>query len=78
MTYPTGFSSGISLVLFQPISKLGGSGCTRPVEDFLSLFISDFLRFSIGNLSALVVVSEFGLGKSGSEEFVSVHLVMEE
>ncbi|KAJ0959875.1 hypothetical protein J5N97_000391 [Dioscorea zingiberensis] len=57
MTYPTGFSSGISLVLFQPISKLGGSGFSRPVEDFLSRVISDFLRFSIGNFSALVVVS---------------------
>lgn len=76
MTYPTGFSSGIFLVLFQPISKLGGSGFTRPVEDFLSRVISDFLRFSIGNFSALMVVSEFGLGKSGSVELGSVHLVM--
>ncbi|KAA8523735.1 hypothetical protein F0562_010158 [Nyssa sinensis] len=67
ITYPFGFSSGISLVLFHPISKLGGSGFTSPVRDFLSRTISDFLRFSIGKLSGLMAVSEAGAGIGKSD-----------
>lgn len=58
-------SSGIGTVRFHPISKLGGSGFTRPDLDFRSLRISDFRRFSMGKESGLVVVDESGEGKSG-------------
>lgn len=74
--YPVGFSSGIGLVLFQPISKLGGSGFTSPLLDFRSRIISDFLRLSIGKLSGS---SEYrgGIGKSSGAEFSEfVHLVL--
>jgi len=48
--------------------------------DFLSRIISDFRRFSIGNFSGLIVVSEFGVRNSGSEEDsvneLEVHLIV--
>lgn len=48
-----------------------------PVLDFLSRIISDLLRFSIGNFSGLMVVSEprGGRGKSGSGVEFEEHLI---
>ncbi|PON61471.1 hypothetical protein PanWU01x14_145910, partial [Parasponia andersonii] len=87
ITNPLGFSSLISFVLFHPISKFGGSGEASPVRGFRSRIISDRRRFSIGNDSAGIVVSEVGVGSgkmgvSGVElgfefEFVVVHLIGE-
>lgn len=67
ITYPIGFSTLISLVLFHPISKFGGSALESSDCLLLSLRISDLLLFSIGKVSGLLSVLEegSGVGKSG-------------
>lgn len=71
----------MGLVLFQPISKLGGSSFTSSVRAFRSLIISDALLLSMGKFSAGVVATFSGLGVgklsatgSSGEEFV-VHFI---
>ncbi|KAF4394589.1 hypothetical protein F8388_020414 [Cannabis sativa] len=66
ITYPFGFSSLISFVLFQADLELGGSGIVSSVRDFGSWIISDLLRFSMGNDSGGRVVLELGMGNEGS------------
>lgn len=74
----------MDLVLFHPISKLGGSGFSSPVRAFRSRIISDLLLFSIGNWSAGVVASFSGLGvgklsaaagSDGNSEEFGVHFI---
>jgi len=77
ITYPTGTSWFISLVLFHPISKFGGSGCTS-FFPLLSLTISDLLLFSMGKDSSLFTVLKEGSGvrkSSSGVDSMDVHLM---